>query len=89
MKLKKDYVLQQIVGNWVVVPLGKEALNLGGLITLNETGVTLWNALEAGGDVSGLARALTAEYDVSMEQAEKDAAAFVQKLREVGCLEED
>lgn len=89
MKLKEDYVLQHVAGSWVVVPMGKAAVDFGGMLTLNETGVTLWKALETGGEVADLARALTAEYDVSMELAEKDAAAFVQKLRAVGCLEED
>ncbi len=88
MKLNENYVLQQVAGSWVVVPLGKAALDLNGMLTLNETGVTLWKALEAGSDLEAMARALTAEYEVSMELARKDAAAFLEKLKDAGCLEE-
>lgn len=89
MKLNPEFVLQQVAGNWIVVPMGRSSLDFNGMITLNETGVTLWKALELGGTVEDLAKALTNEYDVSMELALRDAAAFVQKLKEAGCLEEN
>lgn len=88
MKLNQEYVLQQVAGSWVVVPLGQASIDFNGMLTLNETGVTLWKALEAGGSVEELAKALTAEYEVSMELAMQDAAAFVERLKTVGCLEE-
>lgn len=88
MKLNKDFVLQQVAGSWVVVPLGQTAIDFNGMLTLNETGVMLWKALEAGSSVEQLAQALTAEYDVTMAVALQDASAFVEKLKNVGCLEE-
>ena len=89
MKLNPEFMLQQVAGNWIVVPMGQASLDFNGMITLNETGVTLWKALESGGTVEDLAKALTSEYDVSMELALQDAAAFVQKLKDAGCVEED
>ena len=88
MKLNPEFVLQQVAGNWIVVPMGWTSLDFNGMITLNEPGVTLWKALEAGGTIEDLAKALTDEYDVSMELALQDAAAFVQKLKEAGCMTE-
>ena len=88
MKIKKDYVLQEVAGSWVVLPVGSAAVDFSGMLTLNETGVTLWKALEEGGDVQTIAQALTREYDVTMEQALQDASAFVEKLKTVGCLED-
>lgn len=89
MKLNPEFVLQQVAGSWIVVPMGRASLDFNGMITLNETGVTLWKALEVGGTLEDLARALTAEYDISMEPALRDAAAFVQKLKEAGCVVEN
>lgn len=89
MKLNPEFVLQQVAGSWIVVPMGRASLDFNGMLTLNETGVVLWKALEAGGSVEDLAKALTKEYDVSMEQAVQDASAFLRKLQEAGCLEEN
>ena len=89
MKLNPEFVLQQVAGNWIVIPMGQTSLDFNGMITLNEPGVTLWKALEAGGTIEDLAKALTDEYDVSMELALQDAAAFVQKLKEAGCMTEN
>ena len=69
MKLNPEFVLQQVAGSWIVVPMGRASLDFNGMLMLNETGVVLWKALEAGGSVEDLAKALTKEYDVSMEQA--------------------
>ena len=88
MNLKKDFALRQIASTWVVLPLGQETLNFDGMLTLNTSGALLWRTLEAGGDKEALVNALTAEYVVSAEQAERDVAEFLNKLIQAGCIEE-
>ena len=47
MKLLKDgFVLRQVADTWVVMPLGQVSLDFNGMLTLNETGALLWQALE-------------------------------------------
>lgn len=87
MKLKKDYVLRHIAGTWVVLPLGEEAVNFGGMMKLNDSGALLWKALEHGGDKNALVDALTGEYQVSRRQAEADVDEFLSKLMQSGCME--
>lgn len=88
MKLLKDgFVLRQVADTWVVMPLGQMSLDFNGMLTLNETGALLWQALEKGGDAEALTNALTAEYDVSAEDARKDVEAFLAKLQNAGCLQ--
>ena len=87
MKLNKNYVLRSVADTWVVLPLGAEAINFNGMLTLNESGVLLWQALEKGGDLEALADALMAEYIVDRKDALADAEAFLEKLRKVGCVE--
>ena len=87
MKLLKDgFVLRQVADTWVVMPLGQVSLDFNGMLTLNETGALLWQALGKGGDAQALTDALTAEYDVSAEQARIDVDAFLAKLQQAGCL---
>ena len=87
MKLKENFALRPVADTWVVLPLGEESVNFNGMLTLNESGALLWQALDKGGDREALADALMAEYVVDRAQALADAEAFLDKLRKVGCLE--
>ena len=87
MKLKENYVLRQVADTWVVLPVGIEIANFNGMLTLNASGVLLWNALEKGTSREELAALLTSEYVVSLDQAQKDVDEFLEKLQTVGCLE--
>lgn len=88
MKLKEGFVLRQVADTWVVVPVGSAAAEFRGMINLNETGAVLWQALEQGADRAALAAALTAEYDVSGQQALADVDDFLETLARAGCLED-
>lgn len=87
MKIKKDFVLRQVAGNWVVLPLAAETVNFSGMLSLNDAGAFLWRVLEQESSVDTLVDALTSEYNVSGEQARADAEEFVEKLVQAGCVE--
>ena len=87
MKINENFVLRQLADTWVVLPLADKTIDFNGMITLNESGVLLWNALETGADTDRLVKILTSEYAVSEAQARADVEEFVQKLRSSGCLE--
>ncbi len=87
MKLKDGFMLREVAGSCVVVPTDA-ALNLNGMITLNETGKILWTALTDGADMDQLVAALLAAYDVEEATAREGAEAFVAKLKEHGFLAE-
>lgn len=87
MKLKEGFVLRQVAGSWIVLPIGATSVDFNGMVSLNETGALLWQALEKGGDSAALADALTAEYEVERAEAERHVEEFLETLRRVGCLE--
>lgn len=87
MKIKESFVLRQLADTWVVLPLADKTVNFNGMITLNESGVLLWKALETGADTDALVKVLTSEYAVSDGQARTDVEAFLQKLYQAGCLQ--
>ena len=80
MKIKEGYLLRNVAGNDVVVPVGN--LDFDGLITLNETGRFIWNALEKGCTLEELILKFLEEYEVDRAIAERDLTAFLQKLKE-------
>ena len=79
MKIKDGFVLRQVAGQNVVLP-ADSALDLNMMITLNETGVFLWERLQNDTDEAALVAALLEEYDVDEETAKQSVQAFVQKL---------
>ena len=88
MKLKDGFVLREIAGSFMVVPVGKRTQEVPGVIALTESGALLWKKLEEGADEKDLVAALLDEYEVSEEQAAADAAAFVKKAADEGLFEE-
>ena len=88
MRINENFVLRQIADTWVVLPLGDTTLDFNGMMTLNETGSFLWSLLEKGCEKGDLTNALLDEYDVTREQAEADVEEFLNKLRNIDCLEE-
>jgi len=83
MKIKGDFMLREIVGESIVVPLGNNVVSVNGIITLTESAVILWKKLENG--VSGideLVDALLDEYDVDRETALSSVVEFIDQLRE-------
>ena len=88
MKIKENFVLRNVADTWVVLPLGEATLDLNGMLTLNDSGVILWKALEQGCDKEALVKVLTDEYDVSDDIASADVDEFLQILRKAACLAE-
>lgn len=86
MKLKKNYVLRNVAGSWIVLPLGEETIRFNGMIRLNETAAFLWKELETEKDIPALVQRLTEEYEVSYEQAENSVKTFIDTMKQIGCI---
>ncbi len=87
MKIKEGFVLKEIAGQYVVIALGAASRVFNGIIKLNETGKTLWEALSSDTDEQRLVDALLAEYDVDEQTAKKDVKKFVEQLQGANILE--
>ena len=88
MKIKKNYVLQEIADEYFVVPIAEEADRLHGVIRLNETGALLWNHLEKGiQSKKELETIIISEYNVAQVNLRTDIDLFLNQLEAIGCLE--
>ena len=85
MKLKDGFILRQVAGENVVLSVGSD-VDLNGMITLNDTGCTLWKRLEQESTLEDLTAALLAEYEVDEQTARIAAELFVAKLKELDLL---
>lgn len=89
MRVSKDFILREIAGEFMLVPVGKAATRLNGLITMNEIGQFLFRALEQEQNAEDLVSKILEEYDVDRDTACKDLQEFLQQLRELGALIEE
>lgn len=87
MKIPSGYLLRTVAGKNIVVSVA-DSLDFNGMLTLNDTGVFLWNKLCGGTTKEELVFSLLDEYDVSRSVAQEDTEEFLSTLRKNHLLEE-
>lgn len=87
MKAKKGYMLKEVAGTYVIVPVTD--LDFDGIITLNGTGTLIWKTLEGGATEEEIISAVMNEYDVEREVVEKDVKLFLDALRKAELLDDE
>jgi len=88
MKIKKDFVLRTVAGQHLVVPVGQEAVNFNGVVTLNNSGKLLFEAMQENIKKEELVKLLLDKYDVTEEQALKDIDEFIKILNTKKLIED-
>lgn len=86
MKLKKQFVLREIVGEAVLVPIGESAARFNGLLTVNELGKFIWENIESSKDEDELLQRILDEYEVDGDVAKADLDEFLGKLKAVDII---
>lgn len=88
MKIKEGFILKEIAGSFVVVPVGEDVVDFSLMITTNETGAFLWNCMSEDKSVAELVEALKSEYEgATDEEFTADVEEFVALLKENNILE--
>lgn len=86
MKIAEGFVLKNIAGTNVVVPLGDNTVSFKAIITLNETGAFLWQQLETEKTPEDLLKAMLSEYAVDEATAKADILEFIDNLKKANLL---
>ena len=88
MKIKNGFAKREIAGSYIVVPVGKEASEFNGMITLNGSGSFFWDCLQNDTTFDDAIEKITSEYDVEKSRAEEDLKKFITMLKENNLLDE-
>lgn len=86
MQVKKELIKRQIAGDTILVPVGKTVYESNGLFVLNELGAFIWDMLPQVNSEEEICRAVLQEYDVSEQEATRDIAEFLEKLRKMDII---
>lgn len=89
MKTKKGFELQNVCGEFLIVPAGEENVDFSKIISLNSTAAYLWEnvAKMESFTLETLVGLLTKEYDVDEATAKEDCQMIAERWIEVGIAE--
>lgn len=74
--MKNKFLLKEVAGEYLLVPLGSSSTQFNSMITMNETGAFIWKRLDNGMSTKKIAEEMILEYNVSLERAESDIIKF-------------
>lgn len=86
VKRSDNFLLRDVAGTLVIVPVGAAVSAFPGMITVNATGAYIWELLETEQTVDSLVEALLERYDVDRQKAHEDVVAFVERLKPTGAI---
>jgi hypothetical protein len=87
MRRKDDFLLQNVGGQDLLVPLGSRVLDMNGMVVLNPTGRYIWELLAEDRSLEDLVTAVVDRFDVGTERAGADVRAFVDDLSRKGWID--
>lgn len=88
MRIKKDFNLREVCGEYIIVAEGKENIDFCNIISMNESSAYLWKQVQNKDfDADTLTELLTDEYDVDKETAMNDVKVLIKQWVDAGIVE--
>lgn len=88
MKVKYEFAVREIAGDYVLVPLGMAAVEFAGMITTNGVGAFLWNQMKNEFELETLVRSTIETFEIEEEVARQDVTEFVEKIKKLNLISE-
>jgi hypothetical protein len=80
-------VTRSIAGETIVVPVRGQVGDLNAIYNLNEAGAFIWQQIDGRKSVTQVVEAVRGEFEVALEQAEKETSEFIATLEAAGMIE--
>lgn len=80
MKKCEEFIIREIAGDYVMMPVGETALKFNGLIMANAVSAFIWEKIEDVDTVEELAKLITDEFEVTYEEAFEDCNILTQQM---------
>ncbi len=86
-RIKAKYIMREIAGEHLAIPLGAGEGNTSQIVILNPVSKLLWEELQNEVTLDELVDKVTASFDVSREEAQADTKEFLFELLQLGFFE--
>ncbi len=87
MKARSGFILRNLVGETVLMPVNEEIKNFHGIGLMNKIAVFVWEQLQQDTTRDELLQKIVGHYDVDVQTAARDLDDLLQKFQESGLLE--
>jgi len=87
MRHKDNFLLQNVGGENLLVPLGAQVMDLNAIITLNSTSAFLWALLDQDRSLDELVAAVVERFAVEQPRAHADIQIFLAEITNLGLLQ--
>ena len=88
MKRKQGFIVREIAGKTVALAVGETSKEFHGMLTLNSTGLFIWNQLSTDTTEELIVKELMNVYDVDAERAKEDVHTILETLKNAGIITE-
>lgn len=88
MKKTNHFVLRKLGDETVLIPRGRMAEEINGVITLSDTAAFIYNMAAKAADFEELAMWLSNKYGVTPEESREDLRETLEQMKKNGMLEE-
>ena len=86
MKQSPNFIVSDVAGKHLLMPMGRAVLSLDGMIALNDMGLTIWKLLAEDTSYEDLLKQILSEFDIDEKTADLDVKAFLAKLQSVNAI---
>lgn len=80
------FVMRQIAGEILLIPVGEQTRKLNGMVTFTETGAFIWKHLDGKRTAAELAALLAREYEADGEEVLSDVLDFLARAEKQGLV---
>jgi len=87
MKRKDDFVMRNVGGENLLVPLGAQVMDMNAIITLNTTSGYIWSLLDQDRSIDELSTAVAERFEVDPARARADIEKFLTEIADLGLLQ--
>ena len=87
MKRKDDFIMQNVGGEYLLVPLGAQVMDMNAIITLNVTSSYIWSLLDQDRSVDEITTAVAERFEVDPAHARADIQKFLAEIADMGLLQ--
>lgn len=87
MKIKGEFILREVAGETLLVPVGETALKFNGMITLNRVSAVIWKALSEQASYDEILGKILDRFDVEPDAARRDLDEFLEQMKAADLLD--
>lgn len=86
MKKKENFILRNIAGEHIMMPVGPTALKFSGLILANDVSAFIWDNIEKADSPEEMAELICGQFEADYDEVQKDVTLLFEEMKKAGWI---